>query len=71
MPLYKFLKKSECFKWTLEAQQALKQLKSFLTSPSVLASWAKAETLFLYTAATSHTVSTALVVEHKEEGHTL
>jgi hypothetical protein len=33
MLLYKLLKKSEQFKWTEEAQQALDQTKSFLAMP--------------------------------------
>jgi hypothetical protein len=54
-----------------EAQQALDRLKSFLTTPPILTSLIEGETLLLYTAATLHTVSAALVVEHQELGHAL
>jgi hypothetical protein len=36
MPLYKLLKKSNTFVWTEEAQQALDNLKTLLTSAPVL-----------------------------------
>ena len=71
MPLYKLLKKSERFERTQEAQEALIRLKDFLTTPPVLTSPSMGETLLLYTAATPHTVSVALVVEREEEGHVL
>ena len=71
MPLYKLLKKSKRFEWTEEAQQALDQMKSFLTMPPVLVSLVTRENLLHYVAATMRTVSVALVVEHKEEGHVL
>ena len=70
MPLYKLLRKTDSFQWTEEAQKALDQLKAFLTSPPVLASPEPEEPLLLYVAATTHTISTALVVERAEPGHT-
>jgi hypothetical protein len=33
LPLYRFLKKSEHFSWTPEAQEALDKLKALLTNP--------------------------------------
>src|SRR6266508_5069627 len=69
MPFYKLLKKQDKFHWTSEAQQALDKLKEFLTSPPVLVPPMPEEPLLLYIAATSHVVSTAIVVEHQEEGH--
>ena len=47
------------------------QLKEFLTTPPILTSTTKGETLLLHIVATSHTVSVALVVEREKEGHTL
>ena len=52
-----------------EAQQAFEELGRFLTNPPVLVPPTPEEPLLLYIAATSHVVSTALVVERKEEGH--
>src|SRR5438105_902918 len=69
MPFYKLLKKQDMFQWTLEAQQAFDELKKFLTNPSMLVPPMPEEPLLLYIAATSHMVSTAIVVERQEEGH--
>ena len=49
----------------------LVRLKDFLTTPSILTSPSVGETLLLYTATTLRTISIALVVERKEEGHIL
>ena len=69
MPFYKLLKKQDKFQWTPEAQQAFDKLKEFLTKPPVLVPPMPEEPLLLYIAATSHVVSTAIVVERQEEGH--
>src|SRR6266540_3913035 len=69
MPFYKLLKKQDKFQWTPEAQQAFDKLKEFLTSPPVLVPPMPEEPLLLYIAATSHVVSTAIIVERQEEGH--
>jgi dsDNA-binding SOS-regulon protein len=45
------------------------QLKDFLSKPPVLMTPHKNEQLLLYLAATTHVVSTAIVVERKEDGH--
>ena len=42
-----------------------------MTTPPVLTSPSTGDTLLLYTAATPHTVSVAMVVEREEEGHVL
>jgi hypothetical protein len=55
--------------WTPEADQALAQLKDFLSKPSVLTAPRKGEQLLLYLAATTHMVSTAIVVERQEDSH--
>ena len=52
-----------------EADQALAQLKDFLSKPSVLTAPRKKEQLLLYLAATTHVASTAIVVERQEDGH--
>jgi hypothetical protein len=58
MSLYKLLKKVDKFQWTTEAQEALEALNQ------------PAEDLLLYISCTTHVVSTVLVVEQVEEGHT-
>src|SRR5213083_1362005 len=63
MPFYKLLKKQDKFQWTPEAQQAFDKLKKFLTNPPILVPPMPEEPLLLYIAATSHVVSTAIVVE--------
>jgi hypothetical protein len=68
-PFFKLLKHQEKFVWTLEADQALAQLKDFLSKPLVLTAPRKKEQLLLYLAATSHVVSTAIIVERQEDGH--
>jgi ribonuclease HI len=73
---YKLLKKVDKFQWTLEAQEALDAPKKFLTTPPVLKPPRRAtpsqppEDLLLYISCTTHVVSSALVVERAEEGHT-
>jgi hypothetical protein len=69
LPFFKLLKLQEKFAWTPEADQALAQLKDFLSKPPVLTTPRKKEQLLLYLAATTHVVSTAIVVERQEEGH--
>jgi hypothetical protein len=52
-----------------EAERALQDLKQHLQSPPVLTAPLPGEDLLLYIAATTHVVSSAIVVEHNEEGH--
>jgi hypothetical protein len=70
IPFFKLLKHQEKFAWTPEADQALAQLKDFLSKPPVFTSPRKKEQLLLYLAATTHVVSTAIVVERQEDDHT-
>jgi dsDNA-binding SOS-regulon protein len=69
LPFFKLLKHQEKFMWTQEADQTLAQLKDFLSKPPVLTAPRKNEQLLLYLAATTHVVSTAIIVEQQEEGH--
>jgi hypothetical protein len=69
LPFFKLLKHQEKFMWTPEADHALAQLKDFLSKPPVLTAPRKGEQLLLYLAATTHVVSTAIVVEQQEDGH--
>jgi hypothetical protein len=56
--------------WTPDADQALDQLNDFLSKPLVLTAPRKKEQLLLYLAATTHMVSSTIVVERQEDGHT-
>jgi hypothetical protein len=69
LPFLKLLKHQEKFVWTSEADQALAQLKDFLSKPQVLTTPRKGEQLLLYLAATTHVVSIAIIVEWQEDGH--
>jgi hypothetical protein len=69
LPFFKLLKHQEKFVWTPEADQALAQPKDFLSKPPVLTAPRKGEQLLLYLAATTHVVSTAIVVERQEDDH--
>jgi hypothetical protein len=71
LPLYRLLKKVERFSWTLEAEEALENLKKTLTLAPVLVPPQPAEPLLLYVASTTQVVSAAVVVERQEEGHAL
>jgi hypothetical protein len=71
LPLYRLLKKSEHFSWTLEAEEALTNLKATLSNSPILVPPATRELLLLYVAATTQVVNAVLVVERAEEGHTL
>jgi hypothetical protein len=71
LPLYRLLKKSERFSWTLEAEEALTKLKAMLSNSLILVPPAIGEPLLLYVTATTQVVSAVLVVERAEEGHTL
>jgi hypothetical protein len=69
LPFFKLLKHQEKFVWTPEADQDLAQLKYFLFKPPFLTAPRKTEQLLLYLAATTHVVSSAIVVEQQEDGH--
>jgi hypothetical protein len=68
LPLYKLMKKSDHFTWTLEVQEALDSLKNFLKSPPILTASTTEEPMLLYISATTQVVSAALVVEREEPG---
>ena len=70
LPLYRLMKKSEAFEWTLEAEAAFVELKTLLSTQPVLAAPVSKEPLLLYIAATGQVVSTVLTVEREEEGKT-
>jgi hypothetical protein len=67
-PLYKLMKKSDHFKWTLKAQEVLDSLKNMLKSPPILTAPTPEESMLLYIFATTQVVSAALVVKREELG---
>ena len=69
LPFFKLLKKQDKFRWSQEAAEALEDLKQHLQSPPILTAPMPGEEMLLYIAATTHIVSTAIVVERNEEGH--
>jgi hypothetical protein len=69
LPFFKLLKRQDKFEWTIEAAEALENLKHHLQSPPILIAPLPGEELLLYIAATTHVVSTTIVVERPEEGH--
>jgi hypothetical protein len=69
LPFFKPLKHQEKFVWTPEADQDLARLKDFLSKPPILTAPRKKEQLLLYLTATTHVVSTAIIVEWQEDGH--
>jgi len=71
LPLYRLLRKTECFTWTPEAQEALDRLKASLTHAPILTPPIDSEPLYLYVATTTQVVSAVIVVERQEEGHAL
>jgi hypothetical protein len=71
LPLCRLLRKTECFTWTPEAEEALGNLKALLTNAPILVPPTAGEALLIYVAATTQVVSAAIVVERREEGHAL
>ena len=69
LPFFKLLERQDKFEWTTEAAEALENLNHHLQSPPILTAPLPGEELLLYIAVTTHVVSTAIVVEHPEEGH--
>jgi len=53
LPLYRLMKKAECFSWTPDAEEALVSLKKTLTSAPVLVPPQPTEPLLLYIASTT------------------
>jgi hypothetical protein len=69
LPFFKLLKKSDRFEWMSEADQALEELKTFLTTPLIMVPPAPNETLLLYISASTQVDSAVLIVERPKEGH--
>jgi hypothetical protein len=63
LPFFKLLKCQDKFQWMEETKRALQDLKHHLQSPPILTAPLPEEDLLLYIAATTHVVSSAIVVE--------
>jgi hypothetical protein len=63
LPFLKLLKNHDKFNWTEEANQALQDLKHYLQSPPILMAPQPGENVLLYITATTHVISTAILVE--------
>ena len=64
LPFFHMLKKS--FKWTVECQRAFKDLKAYLSSPSLLSPSKLGQALFLCLTVSLATISAALVKEEEK-----
>ena len=63
LPFFQTLKQSKNFCWITECQQAFEELKSYLSSPPLLARLEPGEELFLYLAVSSVALTAVLVKE--------
>ncbi|KAL2241094.1 UNVERIFIED_CONTAM: Retrovirus-related Pol polyprotein from transposon [Sesamum indicum] len=63
LPFFKALRKPKSFTWTPECEQALQELKEYLTKPPLLANPKEGEPLFLYLGVSENAVSSVLVRE--------
>jgi dsDNA-binding SOS-regulon protein len=66
LSFFKLLQKSGPFVWSNEAEEAIQELKRYLTSPPVVVAPEPGEPLRLYIAATSEAVSMVLVAERPD-----
>jgi hypothetical protein len=66
LPFFKLLKHQDKFQWMEEAERSLQDLKHHLQSPPVLTAPLPGEVLLLYIAATTHVISSAIVVERSK-----
>ena len=69
LPFFKLLKAQEKFVWSKDTDKAFAELKRFLTTPPIMTTPEKDETLLIYIATTNRVVSTTIVVEREEVGH--
>jgi hypothetical protein len=66
LPFFKLLRKSGPFVWTDDVEEALQELKRYLTSPPIVVAPEPGEPLLLYIVATAEAVSMVLVAERPE-----
>ncbi|XXG42687.1 hypothetical protein AAC387_Pa01g2906 [Persea americana] len=63
MPFFQLLHKGSKFQWMPDCDQALQQLKCYLSSPPLLSTLTHGEALYLYLAISDHAVSSVLIRE--------
>ena len=68
LPFFKVLKKAGPMKWTSEADAALQELKTYLSSVPTMVALKPQELLLLYLAATNQVLSAALVAQQEVNG---
>ena len=66
---FQLLRKNSKFKWNVECEKALEELKKYIGSAPLLTTPAEGQPLFLYLAISEHAVSSALVKEKNGEQH--
>ena len=66
-PFFQLLKKGSKFQWTPECDQALQQLKQYLSSPPLLSTPKPGEHLYLYLSVSQHAVSSFLLREEDKQ----
>jgi hypothetical protein len=62
-PSSSYLRRHGKFEWTTKANEALKRLKIFLTSPPILTSPGEKDTLLICITTTTNVVSMTIIVE--------
>ncbi|XP_066361160.1 uncharacterized protein [Miscanthus floridulus] len=70
LPFFMLLKAQEKFVWSEDADNALTELKWFLTTSPIKTVPQKDETLLIYITTTNRVVSTTIIVEREEADHT-
>ncbi|KAL2246198.1 UNVERIFIED_CONTAM: Gag-Pol polyprotein [Sesamum indicum] len=63
LPFFKVLRKANNFEWNEECEQALQELKLYLTTPPLLSNPMVGEKLYVYLAVSDYAVSSVLVRE--------
>ena len=66
-PFFQLLHKGSKFQWTPDCDQALQQLKRYLSSPPLLSTQTHGEALYLYLAVSDHAVSSVLLREENSQ----
>ncbi|XP_010462569.1 PREDICTED: uncharacterized protein LOC104743154 [Camelina sativa] len=69
LPFYQLLRSNKKFEWDDKCESAFQELKNYLATPPVLAKPDQGETLYLYIAVSSSTVSGVLIKEDRGDQH--
>ncbi|XP_024014438.1 uncharacterized protein LOC112088399 [Eutrema salsugineum] len=67
LPFYQLLRRNKYHTWSAECEDAFKQLKTYLSTPPILAKPENGEMLFLYIVISTSAVSSVLVREERGE----